>query len=240
MQKINRQELNRRFSKVYQLLVEKGEIVKNDRQKSKTAFAGHLETKGHIIDHFLNGTRQITYEQAKLLCAKYHVNEAFMFQGVGQPFDKPGLPGPEEKIATALGINFSHNILFTNVEAFASNTVGVDIYEEHERFAIPGITGDLIAFNINGTSMAPTIQEGDLVICKPIESIKEMKDGEVYAVVSSQSVWVKRVQKCYDQQQNCTHLKLLSDNYAEYDPFTVEIGEVHKLLKVTRRVTGLG
>src|SRR5690606_24617598 len=109
-----------------------------------------------------------------------------------------------------------------------------------ERFAIPGITGDLIAFNINGTSMAPTIQEGDLVICKPIESIKEMKDGEVYAVVSSHSVWVKRVQKCYDQQQNCTHLKLLSDNYAEYDPFTVEIGEVHKLLKVTRRVTGLG
>ncbi len=240
MQKINRQELNRRFKKVYHLLEKKGEIVKSNRQKSKTIFANNLGTKGHIIDHYLRGTRKITYEQTKRLCAKYDVNQVFMFQGIGKPFDKNKLPDPEQKLAMALGINFSPNILFTNVEAFASNTISVDLIEENERFAIPGISGDLIAFNINGMSMAPTIHAGDMVICKPLEAIEEMHDDEVYAVVSNQSVWVKRVRRCFDRHQNCSHLKLISDNYEEFDPFIIEIGEVKKLLKVTRRITGLG
>ena len=238
--KDKRLELNRRFAEVYNLLVEKGEIVKSNRLKSKTVFAHNLGTKGHIIDHFLRGTRKITYEQVKNLCSKYGVNEAFMFQGIGKPFDKNKLPDPEQKLAMALGINFSPNILFTNIEAFASNTVSVDLIEENERFAIPGISGDLIAFNINGASMSPTIHAGDMVICKPLETIEEMQDDEIYAVVSNQSVWVKRVRRCFDRYQNCSHLKLISDNYEEFDPFIIEIGEVRKLLKVTRRITGLG
>ena len=240
MHKINRQELNRRFTEIYQLLVEKKEIVKSDRSKSKTAFANKLGTKGHIIDLYLKGERQITYEQTKRLCSVYQISEAYMFQGIGMPFDQQKLPDPEEKLAMALGINFSPNILFTNVEAFASNTVGVDLLEENERFHIPGVNGDLVAFNINGDSMAPTILAGDMVICKPLDVLNEMTDNEIYAVVTNQSVWVKRAQKCFDRHHKWTHLKLISDNHVEFDPFIIEIGEVRKLLKVTRRLTGMG
>lgn len=240
MHKINRQELNRRFIEVFQLLVDKGAIVKSDRSKSKTAFAQKLGTKGHIIDLYLQGKRKITYEQVKLLCSCYDVSEAFMFQGIGLPFEQVKLPDSEEKLAMVLGINFSPNILFTNVEAFASNTIGVDLLEENERFHIPGVNGDLVAFNINGDSMAPTILSGDMVICKPLETHIEMVDNEIYAVVANQSVWVKRVQKCFDRHHKWTHLKLISDNHIEFDPFIIEIGEVQRLLKVTRRLTGLG
>ncbi len=239
MQKVNRQELNRRFSEVYQLLLERGEIVKNDRQRSKSAFAAKLGTKGHIVDLYLRHKRQITYEQTKRLCALYGVSEAFMFQGIGTPFENHKIPDSEGKLAMALGINFSPNILFTNVEAFSSNTIGVDLLEENERFHIPGVQGDLVAFNINGDSMSPTILSGDMVICKPLEVKNEMIDNEIYAVVTSHSVWVKRVQRCLDRHQNWTHLKLISDNYAEFDPFIIEINEVRRLLKVTRRLTGL-
>ena len=150
------------------------------------------------------------------------------------------MPDPEEKLAMALGINFSPNILFTSIEAFASNTVGVDLLEENERFHIPGVRGDLVAFNINGDSMAPTILSGDMVICSPLEHQEEMLDNEVYAVVTHQSVWVKRVVRCFDRLQRWTHLKLISDNREEFDPFIIEIGEVKKLLKVKRRLTGMG
>lgn len=240
MHKINRKELNRRFKETYQLLTEKGEIIKNDRQKSKSCFAGKIGTKGHIIDLYLNDKRTITYEQVKKLCAQFDISEAFMFQGIGHPFEQNKLPDPEEKLAMALGINFSPNILFTNVDAFASNTIGVDLLEENERFHIPGLKGDLVAFNINGTSMSPTINAGDMVICMPLESNTEMIDNEVYAVVTNQSVWVKRVLRCFDRLQNWTHLKLISDNNAEFDPFIIEIGEIKKLLKVKRRLTGMG
>ncbi|MEM9824714.1 MAG: LexA family transcriptional regulator [Bacteroidota bacterium] len=240
MQKTTRQELNRRFKEVYLHLVQSGEIIKSDRQKSKSAFAERLGTKGHIVDLYLNDKRTITYEQVKQLCAAYQVNEAFMFQGIGKPFERKKLPAPEEKLAMALGINFSPNILFTSIEAFASNTVGVDLLEENERFHIPGVRGDLVAFNINGDSMAPTILSGDMVICSPLEHKEEMMDDEIYAVVTNQSVWVKRVVRCFDRLQRWTHLKLISDNREEFDPFIIEIGEVKKLLKVKRRLTGMG
>jgi hypothetical protein len=239
MVKVNRQELNRRFKEVYQQLVHRKCIVKNDRSKSQMAFAKRLGTKGHIINAYLEDKRKITYEQVKNLCTHYSVNEAFMFQGIGDPFVKTKLPDPEQRLAMALGINFSPNILFTNVEAFASNTVGVDLLEENEWFRIPGVNGELVAFNINGNSMMPGITSGDMVICSPLASTTEMIDNEIYAVVTNQSVWVKRVQRCYDRHNGWTHLKLISDNYEEYDPFIIEIGEVRRLLKVKRRLTGL-
>ncbi|MEO1629089.1 MAG: S24 family peptidase, partial [Bacteroidota bacterium] len=187
----------------------------------------------------LKGKRTITYEQSKKMCAHFNISEAFMFQGIGTPFEQPKIPDPEKRLAMALGINFSPNILFTNVEAFASNTVGVDLLEENERFHIPGLQGDLVAFNINGESMSPTILAGDMVICTPLKDRNEMVDDDIYAVVSNQSVWVKRVRRCFDKYGRWTHLKLISDNHLEYDPFIIELNEVRKLLRVKRRLTGM-
>ena len=240
MYSTNRTELNQRFIIVYNELKKRGEVVKNNREKSKSAFAAKLGTKGHIIDKWLRGERQITYDQAKALCQYYGVSEGYMFQGEGEAFpNKKRLPAPEQKLADVLNIPFSPNILFTNVEAFSSNTVGVDLLEENQRFHIPGVFGDLVAFNINGNSMSPTISNGDMVICMPLEDNKEVRDNEVYAVVANNSVWVKRVQRLYDRHGRWTHLKLISDNYEEFDPFLLEIKEIRKLLKVKRRLTGL-
>jgi phage repressor protein C with HTH and peptisase S24 domain len=240
MVNVNRKELNRRFKRVFDLLVEKDVIVKNDRKRSKSAFAEKLGTKGHIIDLFLKEKRCITYEQAKKLCENFQVNEAYLFQGIGEPFEKINLPDPEKRLAAVLGISFSPNILFTSVEAFASNTVGVDLLEENEWFRIPGISGDLVAFNINGDSMAPTIRTGDMVICAPLETDDELIEDEVYAVVTNQSVWVKRIQRCYDHFGNWTHVRMISDNHEEFDPFIIERSEVRKLLAVRKRLTGIG
>jgi len=222
------------------MLEEKGEIIKSNRLKSKSAFAEKLGTKGHILDLYFKNERKITYEQVKLLCTHFGVNELYMFQGIGTPFEKNKLPDPEQKLAMALGINFSPNILFTNVDAFSSNTVGVDLLEENERFHIPGLAGDLVAFNINGMSMAPTILAGDMVVCTPLDNEMQMIDNEIYAVVTNQSVWVKRVTRCFDRQNNWTHLKLISDNHVEFDPFIIELNEIRKLLKVKKRLTGMG
>lgn len=240
MVNVNRKELNRRFKWVFHLLVEKERIVKSHRNRSKSAFAKTLGTKGHIINLYLREERCITYEQAKKLCENYQISEAYLFQGIGDPFEKVNLPDPEKRLAAVLGISFSPNILFTNVEAFASNTVGVDLLEENEWFRIPGINGDLVAFNINGDSMAPTIRTGDMVICAPLESLNEMLENEVYAVVSNQSVWVKRVQRCYDPFGNWTHIRMISDNHEEFAPFIIEISEVRRILAVKKRLTGIG
>ena len=38
-----------------------------------------------------------------------------------------------------------------------------------QKFSVPGMAGQLTAFEINGDSMMPTITNGDIVICEPLE-----------------------------------------------------------------------
>ena len=142
-------------------------------------------------------------------------------------------------ITMAPKIDLTPNILFTNIEAFSGNTIGLETIEKKEHFRIPGLKGALVAFNINGNSMSPTIKSGDMVICSPLDNLKELKENEIYAVVTHQSVWVKRVQRCFNRYGKWTHLKLISDNFTEFDPFTIDLGAVKKLLKVKVKLTGL-
>lgn len=232
--------LNERFKMVYSELEKRGEIVKYSRQKSKSAFARKLGTSNSIIDCYLSDDddRKITFDQAKKLCKFYGVSEDFLFKGEGKMFrDKKDLPTPDDKISVILNIPFHPNILFSNIEAFSSNTISVEVLEDSQRFFIPGVDGDLIAFNINGRSMEPTISNGDMVICSPIEHKSDVRDNQIYAVVSDSAVWVKRVQREFNQKGDCTHLRLISDNSEEFDPFVVDVNDIRKVLKVRKRLT---
>ena len=236
----NRIELNERFIKVFKLLEKKGEIVKNDRNGKGVGDLAEkiLDNKsyGHIVRAFLNENdkRVINYHQAKKLCEEYNVNEAFLMEGKGEPF---GLSIPKDSAFNDSTSSYNGNILFTNKRAFAGSNVDVSTPEDLEYFSIPGIGGEgLVAFPIDGNSMEPVIQDGDIVICREIGSINEVRDNEIYAVKADGRLWVKYVQKMKDKNQRVVQLKLISANYLEHDPFEEEVNEYTRLYKVISRI----
>lgn len=233
----NRDVLNKRFIQVFTMLTDRGFIVKNGRgDKSKSAFAEKIGTKGHIVDLYLRGTRNITYEQTKRMCEEYGVNEQYMFQGVGSPFQS----GEASNANYTPNPGGSGNIMFSNMSAFASSAQDSQIREEAEYFNIPGVHGECVAFYIKGNSMSPTINDGDMVICKPIEDAARIRNNHIYAIVSQGAVMVKRLQKIHNPSSGrFTHLKLISDNFMEHDPFFLEVNEISKVLEVTKRITAL-
>ena len=88
--------------------------------------------------------------------------------------------------------------------------------------AIPA--GTYRAFEIQGDSMLP-IQEGNIVICKYVESLKEIKDNRTYVIVSNQEgIVYKRVKTTKEAQA----LLLVSDNelYPPYWSSYKDIAEV--------------
>ena len=125
------------------------------------------------------------------------------------------------------GLLVKGNIIFTTTEAFAGVATGeADAFhmEDKEYFSIPGLSGgSMVAFPINGNSMDPVIQNGDIVICRKLESINELKDNKVYAIRDNGKVWVKYVQKFTDRKGRVTRLKLISANHLEYDPFDLDL-----------------
>lgn len=144
------------------------------------------------------------------------------------------------KIITA---NPAHkkNILFSSISAFASSTVDVGVHEDSERFYIPKMSGEHIAFYIKGNSMSPTIADGDMVICRSLETNDRIIENEIYAIVTkSGNVMVKRIQNILNKNRQVVAFKLISDNYLEHDPFSVPVNDVRKLLKVVRKLTEIG
>lgn len=239
----DRLQLNERFIKSFKQLEERGIIVKNDRNGKGI---GDLAEKilgnrgyGHIIRAYLNpdDKRCIDYRQARIFCNEFGVNESYLIDGIGSPF---GLDLPEAAYDMPRGMG--GNIMFTTVEAFAGTAVDAGSFktEDTEFFMLPGLTGSgLVAFPINGNSMDPVIQDGDIVICREIAGVHEIKENKIYAVKHNGAVWVKYVQRIANNRGKVTHLKLISANHLEYDPFVEEVNEYTRLYQVVRRVSQL-
>ncbi|GJM34656.1 MAG: hypothetical protein DHS20C18_36570 [Saprospiraceae bacterium] len=240
----DRISLNKRFIKVFNLLEERGVVIKNDRNgRGMGDFAEKLlgnRAYGHIIRAYLNADdkRCIDYRQARILCREYSVNENYLIDGIGTPF---GFDLPET-VKEDRGSGKIGNILFTTTEAFAGVAVDSSSFaqEDFEFFTLPGLAGSgLVAFPINGNSMEPVIQDSDLVICREIAGVNEIKDNKIYAVKNNGQLWVKYVQRIPNNKGRIAHLKLISANHLEYDPFVEEVNEYTRLYQVIRKVSDL-
>lgn len=238
----DRLSLNERFIKVFGLLEERGVIKKNDREgKGMKDFAERIlgnKGYGHIVRAFLNedDKRVIDYHHARLICKEYGINEKFLLEGIGSPFGMDIQARRENSNSD----NLKGNILYTTVEAFAGSTLGQGSFEREEldSFSIPGVSGSgLVAFPIKGNSMEPVIQNGDIVVCREVNSINSIKENEIYAIKSNGSLWVKYIKKVIDERGRVTHLKLISANHFEHDPFEEEVNEFTRVYKVIRRIS---
>jgi hypothetical protein len=244
MIKDDRIKLNDRFISAFKLLEDRGTIVKNDRSgKGVGDVAERIlgnKAYGHIVRAFLknDSKRVIDYGQAQSFCRAYSINEAWLLHGIGNPFGF-------EASATPFGLDKSYsapegNILFTNVNAFAGTTIGAESREDNSFFSIPGVSGSgLVAFPINGNSMEPVIKSGDIVVCRSIDNMQDIRDNEIYAVKNGGQVWVKYVQKVMNNRGRIVRLKLISANYFDHDPFEEEVSESTRLYKVVRKISNV-
>ena len=242
----DRIELNDRFRVVFSLLEERGVIVKNDRGgKGMGDFAQTIlgnRAYGHIIRAYLNedDKRVISYSQARTLCREYGISEAYMLDGIGSPFGTERNPKVEPQVVAQQGRG---NIRFTSFDAFAgyaADSGAVATEQDSEFFNLPGLGGQgHVAFPINGNSMEPIINDGDVVICKEINSLKDIKENTIYAVKSNGTVWIKYVRPITDKKGRVTQLKLISANHLEHDPFVEDINERTQLFQVMRRISAI-
>jgi hypothetical protein len=244
MIKEDRIELNKRFIHAFKLLEDRGAIVKNDRSGRGVGDVADKvlgnKAYGHIVRAFLNpdSKRVIDYGQAKSFCRAYDINEAWLIYGIGNPF---GFEAPGDAFVNDRGgVSTGGNILFTTIRAFAGSTLGAENQEDNTYFSIPGVSGPgLVAFQIEGNSMDPVIKHNDIVVCKSVENLSDIRDNEIYAVRSNGSVWVKYVQKIFNNRGRITRLKMISANYFDNDPFEEDVNETTRLYKVVRKISNV-
>ena len=226
--------VNQRFRQVYKKLEQRNLI------KSKSDIAKKLGTYNHVINSILKGDRNITVDQLNKLFEIYHINANYLFGLSDELFQEDfesniGFPTQSRNSIKNGG---RRNITLVPEKAMAGYALqhqDADFLENLLRFSIPGMEGELVAFEISGDSMMPTITNGDLIICEKMERGEPLRDNQVYVIVTDVVV-AKRVQQLKKGNQ-MQGLRLISDNYKVYQPYTVDSEDIQQVLKVKCRLT---
>ena len=222
--------VNQRFKHVYK------ELERTNKIKGKSDIAKHLGTYNHVINSILKGERNITVDQLNKLFSIFKVNANYLF-GINDDIFLPGYEGNDISVRGMSELNHSgrRNITLVPNRALAGYALEHqqdNFLEELPKFSIPNLEGDLVAFEISGDSMMPTITNGDMVVCEPIERGVTLRDNHVYVVVTDVVV-AKRIQQSRDKN----NMLLISDNSDVYKPYPVDLDEVRQILKVKCRLT---
>ena len=226
--------VNQRFKMVYEVL------EKNNLIKGKSDLAQSLGTYNHVINSILKGQRNITVEQLNKLFDHYQLNANFVF-GLSESIflrkiEHSAFPIRSIEEQTKQG---RQNIVLVPDKALAGYALEhqhPSFLENLQRFSIPGVEGgDLVAFEISGDSMMPTITNGDIVICEKIERGEPLRDNHVYVIVS-EVVVAKRIQQVKNNNQ-ITQLRLISDNAKVYQTYNIDLEDIRQILRVKCRLT---
>jgi phage repressor protein C with HTH and peptisase S24 domain len=226
--------VNQRFKLVFETL-ERQRLI-----KGKSDIAKHLGTYNHVINSILKGQRNVTVDQLAKLFATYEVNANYLF-GLSDelflPSAQAAAPLPTRPVQDRQ-FTGRQNITLVPSRAMAGYAMEYqdkEFLDGFQKFSIPEMEGDLVAFEISGDSMMPTITNGDIVVCEPLERGEPIRDNQVYVIVTDVVV-AKRIQQVKESDQT-SQLLLISDNSAVYKPYEVDLEEIRQILKVKCRLT---
>jgi transcriptional regulator with XRE-family HTH domain len=228
MTKLTESIANQRFRKVYDTLIQ------NKKIKNKQELAEQLGIDSHIITLYLKGEQNITLEQLSKLCNLYNINANYFFEKSDVPVIDSIAP-TQEADTTNDGRNNITLVPQKAMAGYAMRPGDWNFLDSLQKFSIPGLEGNLTAFEISGDSMLPTITNGDIVVCEPIERDEPIRDNQVYIIVTDVVV-AKRVQQI-KQGNKTMRLRLISDNGEVYLPYEVDSNEVQQILRVKCRLT---
>lgn len=102
--------------------------------------------------------------------------------------------------------------------------------QQLRHYRIPGFEGGTYrAFEVAGDSMEPTLNHRDIVVGSIVEELRLLEPGEVYVVVTSESVMLKRIKDRV--RASDTEVVLHSDN-PHRKPFGLETRDIIQLWRV--------
>jgi phage repressor protein C with HTH and peptisase S24 domain len=212
------------------------ELEKSNKIKGKSDIATKLNTYNHVINSILKGDRNITVEQMHKLFETYNINANYLF-GLSDDIYLNGSAAIPVRSKTEQSTVGRQNITLVPERATAGYATALDTpqyLQDFSKFSIPNLEGTLIAFEISGDSMMPTITNGDMVVCETLERGEPIRDNQVYVVVTDVVV-AKRIQQIKTGSV-VKEMRLISDN-DRYQPYTVSPEEVRQILRVKCRLT---
>lgn len=195
---------------------------------SVRAFALEAKIDPGNFSKKLNGMQPWTVKDINKICENMGIRKGWLVDGEGQKFKAP------DEVLDTIPIESSrykdkNMIPLIPTNAMAGSLTGNDVqimpYDIETFFMLPTFAKSDFCIRVDGKSMEPTYQKGDIVACKyvPMTGIF-FQWGKVYVLATDQGVLVKHIEKGSDNE----HVKLISDN-PEFKPFEVPVSGIYSV-----------
>jgi hypothetical protein len=127
-----------------------------------------------------------------------------------------------------------NNITLLPIKAVGGNIpFSTETIRGSETFSIPGLHGELYAFEVEENSMTPNINHGDMVICREWnQQYDELRKDAAYVIITLDGARVKRLERKYENYE-FTQWILKSDN-PTIDSMNINVADVSSIFLVVR------
>lgn len=223
--------VTQRFVACHDHLKQQG-MVRSSRQ-----FALELNYRPQNLNEILKGNRDVPIELLRIAMEKFGISPMFLFKGAGSMFVHDDNLDTTLKVLSVVTDNKQQEkIIHVPVPAqagYSNEVIDPVFYKELPAYSLPDHhfnIGTFRSFDVSGDSMSPTLLEGDKVICSFTEpsSWIDIKDHDVYVIVTRNQVLVKRV---VNQLSKHRHFQLISDNL-EYSAMRLNVRDIKELWRI--------
>lgn len=204
-------------------------IIKDLFGGNKSAFASAIGVTPSVVENIV-GKRggKPSFDVLEKVCALAQINAEWLIKGKGSMLLSTSEGNPSNPALPALrGANEPKGIPLVPIEAMAGVFQGEQnvLLDDCPRFYVPTFAGADYLIPINGDSMQPKYNSGDIVACKKVSPQNTFFQwGKVYVLDTAQGVLIKRVFK--GEREGV--ITLVSYN-EEYPPYEVELSEVYHM-----------
>jgi len=187
----------------------------------------------------LNGEVRPSYETLVDLLAEFpDASPDWLLMGKGamlRPKSDMMTPstGGTQILTLTMGLDGKENIELVPILAQAGYSVQHNeaVYlQDLPKYRVPGFErGSFRAFEVAGDSMEPTIRHADIVLATYVENLRLLELGDVYVVVTDESVMLKRIK--HRVTSSTQEVMLYSDN-PHRKPYEMDVTDIRQIWRV--------
>jgi phage repressor protein C with HTH and peptisase S24 domain len=213
----------------------------HNKVKSMRQFAISLDYLPQGLSEMANGRRDVTIELLRKAIEKYGVNSEFIFTGLG-PQLRDGKQNDLKVLTIVTDAENKEYIVHVPIAAqagYIDQFTDPQFVKELPSYNLPYDNirgGSYRSFDIEGTSMEPTLQHSEKVVCSFIEPQywePAIKNGQVYVVLTKDGIVIKRL---INHIRSNRTLDLVSDNRS-YEIIKLPVEQVREVWWVRLKIS---
>lgn len=228
---------------------EKIDLIAREHYKgNNSAFAIAMDTSEANIRNYRTGKSQPKIDFIVKLHSKLEINFDWLLEGFEGSEEQSTLAEPIPVYSTSTKITApekTNNSKLSNHQAkiekgflplipieavagFGKGDVQVSEFDIYDYYEVPIFAkrGAKFLIQVSGNSMYPKYSNGDLLACKPIQSLSFVQWGKPYVLDTEQGGIVKRL---YQNQENQEVLICHSDNKEYYPAFEIPLTSIYSV-----------